>query len=138
MYVYKLSICELSCSMTPSYPVGSVKDIHLYIYTHCLGNNTVPYHAPYNIVQGMEAVLTKGLTRAIGVSNFTITKTANLLKTAKMVPAVNQVECHPYFQQQKLKEYCDGVGEAGLLEYVRAENAPRLQTLNDTKLFSLT
>ena len=75
----------------------------------------------------MEAVQTKDLTRAIGVSNFTITKTANLLKTAKMVPAVNQVECHPYFQQQKLKEYCDGVGEC-VLEYVRAENAPHLQT----------
>ena len=41
--------------------------------------------------QGMEAVQEKGLTRAIGISNFTITKTANLLKTAKIVPAVNQV-----------------------------------------------
>ena len=52
----------------------------------------------------------KGLVKAIGISNFTITKTENLLKTAKIVPAVNQVECHPYFQQAKLKEYCDSKG----------------------------
>jgi diketogulonate reductase-like aldo/keto reductase len=58
----------------------------------------------------MEEAVSKGLTRAIGVSNFTITKTEALLKTAKIVPAVNQVECHPYFQQKKLREYCDSKG----------------------------
>ena len=58
----------------------------------------------------MEGVAKKGMTKAIGISNFTITKTENLLKTAKIVPAVNQVECHPFFQQQKLKEYCDSKG----------------------------
>ena len=51
---------------------------------------------------------------AIGISNFTITKTENLLKTAKIVPAVNQVECHPYFQQQKLKEYCSKKGKPNM------------------------
>ena len=58
----------------------------------------------------MEDLVDKGLVKAIGISNFTITKTKNLLKTAKIVPAVNQVECHPYFQQPKLKEYCDKKG----------------------------
>ena len=58
----------------------------------------------------MEEVAAKGLAKAIGISNFTITKTEKLLETAKIVPAVNQVECHPYFQQQKLKEYCDSKG----------------------------
>ena len=59
----------------------------------------------------MEEVVAKGLSRAIGISNFTISKTEHLLQTAKIVPAVNQVECHPCFQQQKLKEYCDSKGE---------------------------
>lgn len=58
----------------------------------------------------MEECLSKGLVKAIGISNFTITKTERLLKTAKTVPAVNQVECHPLLQQQKLKEYCTGKG----------------------------
>lgn len=59
----------------------------------------------------MEECLSKGLTKAVGISNFTITKINRLLKNAKVVPAVNQVECHPYLQQQKLKEYCDCKGE---------------------------
>eukprot|EP00731_Ephydatia_muelleri_P014290 Em0008g10a len=60
--------------------------------------------------KAMEGLVEKGLVKAIGISNFTITKTENLLKTAKIVPAVNQVECHPYFQQPKLKAYCDSKG----------------------------
>ena len=62
------------------------------------------------IIQGMEECLNKGLVKAIGISNFTITKIERLLKTAKTVPAVNQVESHPYLQQQKLKEYCESKG----------------------------
>ena len=58
----------------------------------------------------MEELLEKGLVKAIGISNFTITKTECLLQTAKIVPAINQVECNPYWQQQKLKEYCDSKG----------------------------
>lgn len=58
----------------------------------------------------MEELVAEGLVRAIGVSNFTITKTEQLLQTAKIIPAVNQVECHPYFQQPKLKEYLDVKG----------------------------
>ena len=38
----------------------------------------------------MEELANKGLAKAIGISNFTIFKTENLLKTAKIVPAVNQ------------------------------------------------
>ena len=41
-------------------------------------------------MQAMEQLVEKGLAKAIGISNFTIMKTENLLKTAKIVPAVNQ------------------------------------------------
>ena len=58
----------------------------------------------------MEELVSKGLVKAVGISNFSIAKTERLLQTAKIVPAVNQVECHPYFQQQKLKDYCDSKG----------------------------
>ena len=41
-------------------------------------------------MQTMEGLVAKGSVKAIGISNFTITKTEKLLKTAKIVPAVNQ------------------------------------------------
>ena len=44
----------------------------------------------YTYLQGMEDLVDKKLVKAIGISNFTIFKTENLLKTAKIVPAVNQ------------------------------------------------
>lgn len=38
----------------------------------------------------MEAVVAKGLVKSIGVTNFSIQKLENLLKTAKIIPAINQ------------------------------------------------
>ncbi|KAF7730532.1 hypothetical protein EC973_001913 [Apophysomyces ossiformis] len=43
--------------------------------------------------------------KAIGVSNFNVPKLERLLKTAKIVPAVNQVESHPYLPQRDLVEF---------------------------------
>ena len=83
-----------------------VRDIVCYMYVcECTYGNTMHTHT-----QGMEELISKGLVKAIGISNFTITKTEHLLQTAKIVPAVNQVECHPYLQQPKLKEYLDSKG----------------------------
>lgn len=65
----------------------------------------------YMTVQGMEALVEKGMVKAIGMSNFSITKTERILKTAKIPPALLQMECHPYCQQTKLKDYCDSKGQ---------------------------
>jgi diketogulonate reductase-like aldo/keto reductase len=43
----------------------------------------------------MEQLLTEGLTRAIGVSNFLPEHLDRLAATSSTVPAVNQIECHP-------------------------------------------
>lgn len=58
----------------------------------------------------MEKLLDTGKVRAIGVSNFNIRRLTELLKTAKVVPAVNQIEAHPFLQQPKLKEFLDSKG----------------------------
>ncbi|CAN6305652.1 unnamed protein product [Urochloa humidicola] len=48
----------------------------------------------------------RGLARAIGVSNFTCKKLEYLLSLAKIPPAANQVEVHPYCRQTKLRAFC--------------------------------
>jgi L-glyceraldehyde reductase len=53
----------------------------------------------------MEKLLETGKVKAIGVSNFTISAIEKLLKTAKVTPAVNQVELHPYLPQNDLLDY---------------------------------
>jgi diketogulonate reductase-like aldo/keto reductase len=51
------------------------------------------------------------LTRAIGVSNFTIQHLQTLKKTARIwPPAVNQVECHPLYPNNELRDYCQKEG----------------------------
>ncbi|MBW0432342.1 aldo/keto reductase [Leptospira yasudae] len=46
------------------------------------------------------------LCKSIGVSNYTIAHLTELLKEAKITPAVNQVEFHPFLNQVALFEYC--------------------------------
>ncbi|KAK5189437.1 hypothetical protein LTR92_010637 [Exophiala xenobiotica] len=55
--------------------------------------------------EAMERLVSAGKVKSIGVSNFTIDKVEELLKTAKIPPAVNQIEAHPWLQQPKLFDY---------------------------------
>jgi diketogulonate reductase-like aldo/keto reductase len=49
--------------------------------------------------RALETLLAHGKVRAIGVSNFMVDHLTQLLDVASVVPAVNQIEVHPYFQQ---------------------------------------
>jgi len=60
--------------------------------------------------RAMEKMLRDGKCRAIGVSNYTINHLNDLLASSNTIPAVNQVEFHPFLYQQKLLEYCQGHG----------------------------
>jgi len=56
--------------------------------------------------RAMERVLADGKARAIGVSNYTIRHLEELHSTAKVPPAVNQVEFHPFLFQRDLLDHC--------------------------------
>jgi diketogulonate reductase-like aldo/keto reductase len=49
--------------------------------------------------RALERLLADGKVRAIGVSNFMPGHPEQLLKATSVVPAVNQIEMHPYFRQ---------------------------------------
>ena len=49
----------------------------------------------------------RGLCRSIGVSNFTIDNLKELEEKYDVLPAINQVEFHPYHYQKELLEYCN-------------------------------
>jgi diketogulonate reductase-like aldo/keto reductase len=53
--------------------------------------------------RALETLLADGRVRAIGVSNFMVDHLATLLDRGSVVPAVNQIEVHPYFQQREVQ-----------------------------------
>ncbi|KAJ3193022.1 hypothetical protein HK101_005573 [Irineochytrium annulatum] len=56
--------------------------------------------------KAMERLMDEGKVKAIGVSNFTISKLKKLLASARIPPAALQVELHPYLPQFELVEFC--------------------------------
>jgi len=54
--------------------------------------------------RALETLLADGKVRAIGVSNFMVEHINALLEHATVVPAVNQIESHPYFAQQTVQD----------------------------------
>ena len=65
------------------------------------------YFAAY---RGITRAYREGLTKAIGVANFYPAILANLCETVEVIPAVNQVELHPYFAQESALENMKAYG----------------------------
>ena len=60
--------------------------------------------------EAMEELVRAGLVKAIGVANFTAPLLLDLFSYAKVQPAVNQIELHPYLQQTRLVDFCQRLG----------------------------
>lgn len=54
----------------------------------------------------MEEIYYSGKAKAIGVCNCHIQHLELLKKSAKIMPMINEIECHPLLQQKELKDYC--------------------------------
>jgi len=60
--------------------------------------------------KAMEKLLSTGKVKAIGVCNYSVPFLKELLKEATTVPAVNQIENHPYCPQQDMVDFCKEKG----------------------------
>ncbi|KAM1706299.1 hypothetical protein EV1_027948 [Malus domestica] len=58
----------------------------------------------------MEELVSMGLVRSIGISNYDIFLTRDCLAYSEVKPAVNQIETHPYFQRESLVKFCQKHG----------------------------
>lgn len=58
----------------------------------------------------MEGLYASDQACSIGVSNFSMKKLQDVLAYAKVPPEVNQVECHPVWQQPALHNLCNSTG----------------------------
>jgi diketogulonate reductase-like aldo/keto reductase len=58
----------------------------------------------------MESLVDEGLCRAIGLSDIDVDGTRRIVDTARIKPAVVEVESHPYHPQWELHEYCQSQG----------------------------
>lgn len=89
--------------------------------------------------QAMQCCVEQGLSRNIGVSNFSAQKLGMLLDQCRIKPAVNQVEGHPLLRQQELKDFCDAngivltayspLGSGDRPERMKASDEPQLMAL---------
>ncbi len=62
--------------------------------------------------KAMEKLVGLGLVKSIGVANFTTIMLHDLMTYATIIPAMNQIELHPYNAQQALVNYCHHHGIA--------------------------
>ena len=60
----------------------------------------------------LEDIYRSGRARAIGVSNFTQLQLEELMAVSDIVPAVNQIEYHPLWNQEELRYFCQNNGIA--------------------------
>lgn len=67
--------------------------------------------------RALEELLAQGMVRAIGVSNFLPEHLTWLLEATSVVPAVNQIEMHPYFRQP---EVLAAAAEHGIVSQTRS------------------
>lgn len=103
----KLWVQDASYEGTKRAVEASLKKLGLhYLDLYLLHQPMGDYYGAY---RAMEELYKEGVLKAIGVCNFYPHVLADLCETVEVIPAVNQVELHPFFQQENalalMKEY---------------------------------
>ncbi|XP_051154638.1 aldo-keto reductase AKR2E4-like isoform X1 [Leptopilina boulardi] len=77
-------------------------DLYLIHWPMC-DSNDVDYIETW---RGMEKCIELNLTKSIGLSNFNSMQITRILSYAKIMPTINQIECHVNLIQKKLRQFC--------------------------------
>lgn len=87
--------------------------------------------------QALEDCIDEGLCRNIGVCNFSIKKLKSLISGCRIKPSANQVECHPYFPQNDLFEFCkqEGIQPVAYSPLGSGDRPVRMRGETDPNLF---
>lgn len=81
-----------------------------YVDLYLIHWPTPAYDQYIDTYKALEKIYKDGKAKAIGVCNFDIEHLNRLLDECDVVPAVNQIECHPYLQQKELRAFCKEKG----------------------------
>jgi diketogulonate reductase-like aldo/keto reductase len=84
----------------------------------------------------MEALVDEGLSHAIGLSDIDVGRTREIVETARIIPAVVEVESHPYHPQWELHELCKAHGII-LLAFASLGHALEPRLLDDPLIVSI-
>lgn len=86
------------------WPVAQKKEIPFVSHVdHFIPLEELPNELTW---EGMEKAVELGLAKHIGVSNFGPKALEQLILNSKIKPEINQVESHPYFQQNEMLSFC--------------------------------
>jgi len=117
--------------------------VHWPIHTTREGEfaEKVPLYETWRV---LEKCVELGLCKSIGISNFNFQLTYDLMSYAKIKPAVNQVEMHPYLSQPSLLKYCKMFDIKVMVynavitgQYLDPKTLQKYDLLNDQKLVDL-
>ena len=90
-------------------------------------------NARASVWQGMEACLSNGWTRSIGVSNYGAHHLDAMLSYADVMPSVNQIEVNPWLQRPALRAATEGVG-ATVMAYSPLARAHKISDRGITEI----
>jgi methylglyoxal/glyoxal reductase len=101
-YDYAIKLANKACKQSLRRLGLTYMDLYLIHWpVHSVNNNSI------KIWKAMVHLLREGKARAIGVSNFSIDDLKQILNDSDVLPAVNQVEFHPFLYQKDLLSFCD-------------------------------
>lgn len=77
-----------------------------YVDLYLIHWPTPKYDNYVETYKALEKLYHDGRVKAIGVCNFNVEHLKRIMDECDVVPVLNQVECHPYLQQNELKDFC--------------------------------